>query len=104
MKYRIKYLSDTITDRNDIKTYLSQFYESTAKNFFALLKKKTAQLKSFPYSCPVYEDDSDYRVLVVRDYLVFYMVDEEEKIVEIHRIFHGSQDIKKQIKVENTGD
>jgi hypothetical protein len=32
--------------------------------------------------------------LAVGDYLVFYMVNEEEKTVEIHRIFHGSQDVR----------
>ena len=31
MKYRIKYLPDTVTDRDEIKEYLSQYYESTVK-------------------------------------------------------------------------
>ena len=97
MKYRIKYLPDAVTDRNEIKSYLSQFYKSTANDFFALLKKKTAQLKDYPCSCPKYEDDPDYRVLVVGDYLVFYMVDDGHKIVEIHRIFHGSKDIRRHL-------
>ena len=97
MKYRTIYLPDAVTDRNEIKSYLSQFYKSTLKNFFSLLKKRTAKLKDNPYSCPVYKDDSDYRVLVVGDYLVFYMVDEEHKIVEVHRIFHGSKDIRRHL-------
>lgn len=53
--------------------------------------------RDFPYSCPIYEDDPDYRTLVVGDYLVFYMVNEDDKIVEIHRIFHGSKDTKQQL-------
>ena len=93
MKYRITYLPATIGDREIIKKYLMQFYPNTAKRFFALLKSKTARLKDFPYSCPTYEEDPDYRVLVVGDYLVFYMVNEDKKTVDIHRIFHGSQDI-----------
>ena len=97
MKYQIKYLPDTVEDRETISTYLSQFYKGTATKFFALLKKKTERLKDFPYSCPQYEDDPDYRRLVVGDYLVFYMVNENKRIVEIHRIFHGSQDIKRQL-------
>jgi len=96
-KYRIRYLPETMTDRTRIKDYLSQYYESTVKKFFTVLKEKIERLKDFPYSCPVYEDDSDYRTLVVEDYLVFYMVDEERKIVEIHRIFHGSQDIMRYL-------
>ena len=94
MKYRIKYLPDTVIDREEIKTYLSQFHGSTVKKFFVLLRRKTSQLKNFPYSCPVYELDTDYRKLVVGDYLVFYMVNEEAKTVEIHRIFHETQNVK----------
>ena len=102
MSYSIKYLSETVTDREEIRKYLSQYYESTVKRFFSLLREKTAQLKEFPYSCPVYEDDHDYRRLVVGDYLVFYMVNEDDKTVEIHRIFHESQDIKQHInKIPN---
>ena len=96
-EYSIKYLPDTVTDRDEIKEYLSQYYESTVKKFFEQLKEKIGLLKEFPYSCPVYEHDTDYRRLIVGDYLVFYMVNEDDKTVEIHRIFHGSRDIRKQL-------
>ena len=97
MRYRIKYLPETITDREEIRDYLSQYYESTVKRFFSLLKTRIVRLKKHPYSCPVYEDDPDYRRLVVGEYLVFYMINEDEKSVEIHRIFHESQDIKRRL-------
>ena len=97
MKFRIKYLPDTVTDRDEIREYLSLYYESTVRNFFILLKEKIAKLKDFPYSCPVYEYDHDYRRLVVGDYLVFYIVNEDAKIVEIHRIFHSSRDIRRHL-------
>ena len=45
MKYRIKYLPDTVIDREEIKTYLSQFYGSTVKKFFVLLRRKTSQFR-----------------------------------------------------------
>jgi len=97
MRYKAKYFPETVSDREEIKAYLSQYYKSTVKNFFALLKSKIAQLKDFPYSCPTYEDDPDYHKLVVGDYLVFYMVNEDNKTVEIHRIFHGSKDIRQNL-------
>jgi len=100
MKYRIRYLPETASDRNEIKAYLAKYYESTAKFFFALLKEKITRLMEFPYSCPIYEDDPDYRKLVVGNYLVFYMVNEEEKTVEIHRIFHDSRDIAPLLTVQ----
>jgi len=93
MKYRIIYLPRAIIDRDEIKTYLSNYYSSTARKFFKLLKERTNQLKEFPYSCPVYQDEPNYRILIVDNYLVFYIVDEKSKVIEIHRIFHSSQDI-----------
>lgn len=90
-------MEDTVADREHIKIYLSKFYPGTATRFFSLLKKRIAQLKTFPYSCPEYEDDPDYRKLIVGDYLVFYMVNEKAKFVEIHRFFHGSRDISQHL-------
>jgi plasmid stabilization system protein ParE len=94
---KIIFLPTTVADKALIHEYLSQYYESTVNNFFALLKTPIAQLKKFPYSCPPYEDDPDYRKLVVGDYLVFYMVNEDKRIVEIHRIFHAVQNIARQL-------
>jgi len=101
MKYLLKYLDDTIADRTLIQSYLSQFYPNTAKRFFDLLKKKTARLKQFPYSCPKYDDDPDYRMLVVGEYLVFFVINEDMKTVEIHRILHGSRDISQQLNISD---
>jgi len=97
MKVAVIYLPKAISDQADIKKHLSQYYPGTGKRFFSLLKKKTARLKTHPYSCPIYEDDPDYRKLVVGDYLVFYMVNEGSKIVEVHRILHGSRDISQHL-------
>jgi len=77
MKYHIKYLPETIADRDEIRKYLSQYYKSTINSFFKLF---------------------DYRKLVVGDYLVFYMIDENENSVEIHRIFHGTRNIGQHLK------
>jgi len=101
MRYRIRYLPDTVADMEEIKAYLALYYESTVNKFFTLLRDKILRLKDFPYSCPVYEDDPEYHKLVAGDYLVFYMVNEKEKTIEIHRIFHGSKDIKRYLGTEN---
>ena len=77
-----------------IKTYLNQFYPGTTSRFITHLNKRVTQIKDFPFLCPVYEDDTDYRKLVVGDYLVFYMVNEEKRFIEVHRIFHNSRNIK----------
>ena len=100
MRYQIRFLPETAKDLKEIKNYLTQYSEGAAKKLFGLLRKKIARLKDFPHSCPAYEDDRDYRVLVVGDYLVFYMVNEKTKVVEIHRIFHGLRDIRQHLSCE----
>jgi addiction module RelE/StbE family toxin len=98
MKYKIKYLSETVADRDEIKKYLSQFGANTPKKFFDLLKHNIEVIKKYPYSCQAYDGDPDYRKMVVGDYLVFYIVNDDEKTIEIHRMFHASRDIKRQLK------
>ena len=93
MKYKIVFLPEAKSDVKEIREYLSQYYESTVKNFFALLKKRTKNLKLNPYICQPYEERPSYRRLVIGDYLVFYKVDDEKKLIQIHRISHCRRDI-----------
>jgi len=93
MKYKLVYLPKSLEDRTAIRDYLSQFYPGTAKKFFTMLRKSNARLRDFPLSCPIYEDNPKYRKLVVGDYLVFYTVNEDAKLIEIRRILHGSRSI-----------
>ena len=102
MKYKVRHMPKIATDLAKIKVYLAQYYTGTFRRFFIPFKEKTARLKDFPYSCPIYEADPDYRKLVVQDYIVLYMVNEGTKTVEIHRIFHGSQDISRRLADERT--
>ena len=97
MKYRVRFLPEMAVDLTEIVDYLGQYYSGTVSKFLTLLEEKVARLKEFPYSCAAYEDDPDYRKMVVGDYLLFYMVNEDEKAVEIHRIFHGAKDIRRHL-------
>ena len=97
MNCKIVYLPEAKDDINEIRKYLSKFYPSTPKTFFALLKKRISNLKQNPFICQPYEKRPSYRRLVVNDYLVFYKVDESRHVVQIHRILHGSCDIGRYI-------
>jgi len=97
VKYQIVFLPEARGDSEEIRQYLSQYYESTVRNFFSLLKNRIDSLKTNPFMAPVYPGRPSYRRLVVDDYLVFYKVDEDKKLIEIHRILHGSRDIGRYI-------
>ena len=97
MSYRVVFLTEAERDIDCIEEYLSQFYTSTAQNFFTQLKKQVFMLEDMPYFCPVYEDDTYFRRMVVSDYLLFYSIDEKRQLVVIHRIFHSKRDTSQLI-------
>jgi len=97
MKYKINTLNSAFLDIKEIKQYLKQFYPSTVKRFVESYKQQTIRLKNNPYICERFIDDPDYRRLVMGDYLVFYKVYEEKKMIEIHRVLHGARDAKRHL-------
>ena len=97
MNYTLIFLPEADKDYDDIQLYLEQYYENTAVNFFKQLKKRIESLKTNPNIAPSYDKRPSYRKLIVEKYIVFYKVDEEKKRIEIHRILHGSRDIRRYI-------
>ena len=45
-----------------------------------------------------YEQEPDYRKLPAEQYLIFYKVQEEKQIVEIHRILRASWNLPQYVK------
>jgi len=97
MKFRVIFLEEAEADMDIIEEYLSQFYDSTVRNFFHKLKEQVFMLEDTPYMCQAYEEDTFFRRMVVGDYLLFYSVDESRNLVIIHRIFHHSRNVSRQL-------
>ena len=94
MSYTVEFLPMALSDVQDVKIYLSQYYESTVDKFIGNLKDKVIQIKQNPLMHETYQDDTFFRRAVVENYLVFYNVDETEEIVRIYRVLHGSRDLR----------
>jgi len=97
MKYKAKYLVTARQDREAIKAHLNQFSTKAAARIFAKIKRNIEYAKSNPYIYEVYERRPKFRRMVVEDYLLFYRVNEKEKLIEVHHILHGMVDIKSAI-------
>ena len=97
MSYQATYSDDAKQDAKEIVTYLAQFYASTARNFKTMLTERVNALKTTPLIYPAYENDMFFRRMVLGDYLLFYNVDEERKLITVHRIFHHARDIERLI-------
>ena len=85
MTYKIKYLPLAVQDLNDIARYLSVFYPKTASRVLKELREKITKLGDTPK-------------MVVDQYLVFYRVNDGNKIVEIHRVLRGAWNLPQYLE------
>ncbi|WP_082686958.1 type II toxin-antitoxin system RelE/ParE family toxin [Bacillus sp. FJAT-27445] len=64
------------------------------------LDDSVSLLQQFPYSYRLYQPikdmENEYRLLPVKNYIVFYVV--KQQVVEIHRVLYGKMDLAKAIK------
>ena len=95
--YKIIFLPEAKNDLGLVRQYLSLYYKNTAKTFFGLLKKSIDTLKENPCMYQKFPERPLYRRLVIRDYLVFYKVNDIKNAIEIHRILHSSREIERYI-------
>jgi plasmid stabilization system protein ParE len=69
---------------------------TTALNMVRTIRKAIASLETAPMIHPLIRDDRlaaiGYRLLVVKNYIAFYIANEKEKTVEVDRILFKRRD------------
>ena len=102
MAYNIIYLPASTADLNTIFEYIQPYNLSAANSLLDILEDRIGELKNIPQmgkTVPDYElNAKGYRLLVVENYYVFYIVYEAEKTVKIYRILSAHQDYLQWIK------
>lgn len=104
MMYKLEYLPTALNDMVEIVKYISvELKNPIAANRLSEEFIKAAEgLTDFPYSNPVYTPmrplKREYRKTVVENYIMFYWVDEANKIITIARVLYGKRDYGKIIK------
>ena len=100
--YRLKYLPLALDDLRDITDYITDTLNApkAAMDFLDTLDESISRLEQFPYFCKVYQPikdtENEYRLLPVKNYAVFYIVNGE--VVEIHRVVYAKMDLTKVMK------
>lgn len=100
--YEIKYLPSFYQELNAIIDYIINNLEApkAALNLLDELEKSINNLKTYPLAHRLYRPirpiTTEYRILTVKNYLVFYVV--LENIIEIHRIIYKKRDLSQLIK------
>ena len=104
MTYKIEYLPSALRDLTEIADYIGvklnnpEAADRLSENIVSAIDK----LPEMPYRYPVYYPVAsfsvkplkmEYRKMVVRNYLVFYWVNEEKQQVTIARVIYGGRNI-----------
>ncbi len=93
-KYELQYLKIAKNDLDQIFDYILRDNQTKALEILDEIDDKVSKLANFPELGKQPEDEKlktfGYRVLVIRNYLVFYII--TGNIIEIHRILHSSLD------------
>jgi len=96
--YRVDVSEAAENDLYDIVRYIaSQFFAPvTALQMMELLEEAMASLAEMPQRFSLLNDERlsqmGYRKLTVKNYLVFFSIDEQNKAVDVERILYARRD------------
>jgi len=88
----------------EIVRYISdELRNPTAADRLAVeLVNAAESVLTFPYALPVYQPirslKHEYRKILVQNFLMFYWVDEEKKLVTVARVIYAKRDISRLLE------
>jgi len=97
-KYRVDISEPAESDLRDIVRYIASQLSApiSALNMMELLEEAMTSLSDLPQRCPLVADERlsqlGYRKLNVKKYVVFFSIDEKNKVVDVERILYGRRD------------
>ena len=101
--YKVEFLPIAKQDLREIALYISNDLcnPTAAVNLVEEIVEATEKLSDFPYShhmyYPIRPLKKEYRKIPIRNYMVFYTVDEQQKNVTISRIIYAKRNLSSQI-------
>lgn len=98
--YKIGYTRAARRDLERIIEYLSGFNNpSIISTFHENIERKIETIKFQPYVHMVVIERHEYkfRKFIVKGYIFIYFIDEENKFIQIFRIFHELEDYENKI-------
>ena len=99
--YRLEYLPRAMQDMTEIVRYISQELSNplAAKRLADEMIETADKLIDFPYKNRVYQPvrplNQEYRGQIVQNYIMFYYVDEDQKLVTVARVLYTRRDYGK---------
>lgn len=103
-EYRVEMAERAQQDLRSIVLYIRDALQepTTAQRMFGKIQEEVQGLCCMPGRHPLWEDEpwhsQGLHKLVVKKYVVLYLVDEQRQAVQIARIFYGGRDIAAQLQ------
>jgi addiction module RelE/StbE family toxin len=91
-RYTVRYLKIALSDIKEIKKYNKRYSKKYQLDLINSLRKRCELLSENPFLFPTYQYNQSFRKMVVGDYLIFYKVSEDARLVSVYRILHGRRD------------
>ena len=102
--YDLEYLPSARQDMIDIVRYISKTLSNpaAADRLAVELVEVGDRIQAFPYANPAYMPlrplKHEYRKLSVHNYLIFYWVDEDKKLVTVARVIYAKREYKQMLE------
>ena len=103
--YTIEYLPIARRDMVDIAKYIGVKLANpdAAERLAEKMAESAEDLANMPYKCPMYIPvkplKHEYRKLIVHNYIMFYWIDEDKKLVTIARVVYSGRDYEKVLEL-----
>ena len=94
MRYKVKLLPQANRDIAGLADILTP-YPNKAKRLFQEMERKIDRLKDNPLEWATYHANPKYRRMILEDHVLFYVVDEDSREVQIYRVIYSKRDILK---------
>ena len=104
--YKLEYLPVARKDMIEIVRYISRELQNpdAADRLAVELVNAAESVLTFPYAAPAYQPirslKHEYRKILVQNYLMFYWVDEEERLVTVARVVYAKRDYGRLLGME----
>lgn len=102
--YNLEYLPSAYSDMVGIVRYISHELKNpiAAEQLAVELIEAADGIPAFPYANPVHMPirplKHEYRKLLVHNYLMFYWVDEEKKLITVARVIYAGRNYDPQLE------
>ena len=95
-EYNVVFSESAENDLDDVVEYLSNFSSSIARRYYDEIMVKALSLSLMPQRCAFVQDDDlrekGYRWLFIRNYTIFFVIDEKYSIVDIRAIMYSGRE------------